>query len=238
MARLSAICLATAAIFGVAATGALAEDGLYIAGSISYFQLGDADIEGIDTDFGRQPGGYIAADPGYGGNLALGYGFGGNWRAEVELNYRRADFKRATAGALTDAESDGSYRQTALFANLYYDFPTVEQGTFSGFTPYAGAGLGWAHLKWDKVNTFNPVERVYHDSSDNSAAVQVMLGFAYQVPNSELLSITAELRHTRLLGDLTFNGRVLESRFGSFPISTDVKDKGRTEINIGLRRRF
>ena len=105
-------------------------------------------------------------------------------------------------------------------------------------SPYVGAGLGWAHIKWSDSHTFNAVERVGHDSSDNTTAAQIMLGFSYAIPEAEGLQITAELRHTRLLGDLTFKGRVLESRFGSFPISTDVSDKGRTEINIGLRRSF
>lgn len=237
MARLTILALAAATTLGVVAT-ASAETGPYFAASLSYAHIDDADIDGIDTSFGRQPGGYIAADPGYGVNMGLGYGFDNNWRAELELNYRRANYKRATAGALTDADSDGSFRQTAVFANLYYDFQQVESGIFAGITPYVGGGVGWAHIKWDKVQTFNAVERVGHDSSDNAAAAQVMLGFSYDVPGAEGLSITTELRHTRLLGDLTFKGRVLESRFGSFPIQTDVKDKGRTEINIGLRRQF
>lgn len=237
MIRLTILALAAATTLGVVAS-ASAETGPYFAASLSYAHLDDADIDGIDTSFGRQPGGYIAADPGYGINLGLGYGFDNNWRGELELNYRRASFKRATAGALKDAASDGSFRQTAVFANLYYDFQKVESGIFAGITPYVGGGLGWAHIKWDKVQTYNAVERVGHDSSDNAAAAQLMLGFAYAVPGGERLSITTELRHTRLLGDLTFKGRVLESRLGSFPIETDVKDKGRTEINIGLRRQF
>lgn len=65
-----------------------------------------------------------------------------------------------------------------------------------------------------------------------------MVGFSYDLPGAEGFALTTELRHTRMLGDLTFKGRVLESRFGSFPIKTDVTDKGRTEINIGLRRQF
>lgn len=237
MARVTILALAAATTFGVVAT-ASAESGPYIAASLSYVHVEDADIDGIDTDFGRQPGGYIAADPGYGMNVGLGYGFDNNLRVELELNYRRANYKRATAGALTDADSDGSFRQTAIFANLYYDFQQIESGVFKGITPYVGAGLGWAHFKWSDVETYNAVERVGHDSSDNSAAAQLMVGFAYELPEAEGLSITTELRHTRLLGDLTFKGRVLESRFGSFPIRTDVSDKGRTEINIGLRRRF
>ena len=234
---LTAVTAFAAALWGAAGT-ATAETGPYVAVALSYAHIEDADIDGIDTDFGRQPGGYISTDDGYGVNLALGYDFASNWRAEVELNYRRADFKRATAGALTDATTDGSYRQSALFANLYYDFDTLQSGAFAGITPYVGAGLGWAHIKWSDSHTFNAVERVGHDSSDNTTAAQIMLGFSYAIPEAEGLQITAELRHTRLLGDRTFKGRVLESRFGSFPISTDVSDKGRTEINIGLRRSF
>lgn len=234
LAALSAAAVVLAAAVGTAS----AETGPYVAVSLSYAHIEDADIDGIDADFGRQPGGYISTDDGYGVNLAVGYDFASNWRAEVELNYRRADFKRATAGALTDASTDGSYRQTALFANLYYDFATLQSGAFTGITPYVGAGLGWAHIKWSDAHTYNAVERVGHDSSDNTTAAQIMLGFSYALPEVEGMQITAELRHTRLLGDLTFKGRVLESRFGSFPISTDVSDKGRTEINIGLRRSF
>lgn len=138
MAHVTILALAAATTFGVVAT-ASAESGAYFTASLSYGHMSKADINGIDTDFGRQPGGYIATKPEFGGNVGVGYGLGNNWRAELELSHRRANYKRATAGALIDAKSDGGLRQTAVFANLYYDLPKVESGLSRALRPMSAA---------------------------------------------------------------------------------------------------
>lgn len=213
-------------------------EGFYVAGGLAFTQQRDQDINGIGTAFGEQPGGYISTDTGGGVNLAAGWGFGNGFRAEVELSYRRASFDQATAGALVDATTDGSLRQAGLFLNGYYDFNSVSAGAMTGLTPYLGAGIGRVRVNWKDADSYNAVELVRHDSSDSSTAVQLMAGFSYPVANSGKTALTAELRHTRLLDDLSFDGRVLESRFGSFPIESHVTDKGRTEIVVGLRQQF
>lgn len=233
--------LVAAAALALSWSAASAEpvQGLYVSGGLALGQQRDQDINGIGTPFGEQPGGYISSDLGYGGNLAAGWGFGNGFRAELELSHRRASFDKATAGALRDATTNGQLRQTGIFVNGYYDFDSVGQGSLTGLAPYLGAGIGRMRVSWTDADSFNPVELVRHDDSDTVTAAQVMAGFSYPLASgSGSTALTAELRHTRMLDDLSFNGRVLQSRFGSFPIKTDVTDRGRTEIVLGLRHQF
>lgn len=237
--RASTAILALAALCCLTAP-ALADPlkGFYVSGGLAITQQADLDINGIDTAFGEQPGGYLSSDVGGGVNLAAGRAFGNGFRAELELSYRRASLDQATAGALVDATTDGTLQQTGFFLNGYYDFRAVEDGTFDGLTPYLGAGIGRVRVSWDDADSYNAVELVRHDSSDTATGAQLMVGVAYPVAHGGRTALTAELRHVRLLDDLSFNGRVVESRFGSFPIKTDVTDRGRTEIIVGLRHQF
>lgn len=236
--RLAAVNAAAAAVGLALPAAAEPVQGFYMSGALTVSQQRDQDINGIDTAFGRQPGGYIASDAGGGLNAAAGWGFGNGFRAELELSYRKASFKRATAGALKDAKADGDLKQTGFFVNGYYDFSAAQGGAMAGLTPYLGAGLGRVKVGWDDSHTWNDNERVRHDSSDTATAAQIMAGLSWPLAAAAGNTLTVELRHTRLLDDLSFDGRVLESRFGSFPIESDVTDKGRTEISVGLRHQF
>ena len=221
---------------GLTGTPAAADpvDGFYLSGSAALADIRDQTIDSVDTRFGPQPGGYLSTDKGYGGGIAAGFGFGNGLRTELEFSYRRASFDQATAGALTDATTDGHFSQKSLFANAYFDFTIAE----SPITPYVGAGLGISSVSWNDAISYNATERVGHDSSDTAAAAQFMIGASYAIPADQRWTISTELRHTRILSDLKFDGRVLQSRFGSFPITTNVSDTYRNEVVLTLRRAF
>ncbi len=228
--------MAAAVVAG--ATSASAESGPYAAFHLGISNLGDQSIDDIDTDFGPQPGGYIDSNTGEAFGFALGWNWDNGFRTEVELNRRRNEFTRATAGALSDANTNGHGVYDSVFVNVYYDFPQPQDCTSCLLKPYIGAGVGKTWTKWDDVVTFNDGESVGHDSSDSATSAQVMLGAAYDLPQVDGLMFTAELRYTKLLSDLSYDGDVLESPIGAFPITTNVSDTERTEILIGLRYNF
>lgn len=227
-----------AALIFSAASPAVAEGGLYTSVHLGFSQLGKQTIDSIDTGFGPQPGGYIDSDNGIGYGAAVGWDWDNGFRTEIEVNRHRNEFTQATAGALIDAETTGDGINTSVFVNVYYDLPRGQGCGECRLTPYIGAGIGKTWSRWDDVQSFNAGERVGHDSKDSATSAQVMLGVSYDLPRVEGLALTAELRYTKMLSDLHYNGAVLESRFGSFPIKTNVTSSDRTDIQFGLRYSF
>lgn len=83
--------------------------------------------------------------------LGVGYRFTDMLRGDVSLRYGQADLgSRAFAvpgcGSLCLAGEAADLHSLDLLASAYLDL-----GTFAGFTPYLGAGLGAVHLDYDDV---------------------------------------------------------------------------------------
>lgn len=86
----------------------------------------------------------------------VGYQINSYLRSDVTLDYlSQADFRGSTRGSgaafgacvgpctSSDRTSLNAY---SLLANAYVDL-----GTYGGFTPYVGAGIGGTYVKWDKL---------------------------------------------------------------------------------------
>ena len=106
------------------------------------------------------------------GGFRLAYGMifpagDNNVRAEIEYGYNGKV-------KVSDEDSKSETKSQALMLNGYYDFNT---GT--AFTPYVGAGLGYARLK----NTLSNDEASYSKSKGNFAW-QVGAGVSYAVNNN------------------------------------------------------
>lgn len=138
-------------------------------------------------------GPYLRADVGYGitmnpdgantagaftnedvGNLGVfgggvGYRFNENLRADLTFSYRPdADVDATTSGGTNIAsEVDGM----TIMINAYADL-----GEFSGFTPYVGAGIGYARLE-----TADQTGTVVNGGVSSNFAWAVMLGTAIDV---------------------------------------------------------
>lgn len=86
----------------------------------------------------------------------VGYQMNSYLRSDVTFDYlTKSDFRGsthgsgATFGACISActSSDiSSMRAYSLMANAYVDL-----GTYGGFTPYVGAGIGGSYVKWNKL---------------------------------------------------------------------------------------
>lgn len=137
-----------------------------------------------------------------------------NVRAEIEYGYNGKV-------KLSEHFDNGNYvdsqtKSQAVMLNGYFDFNT---GT--AFTPYVGAGLGYARLK----NTLSNDEASYSKSKGNFAW-QVGAGVSYAVNNNVDIDLAYRFMD---YGKVTHN-------FGDLG-STKVKQRG-NEFSLGVRYNF
>lgn len=88
--------------------------------------------------------------------VGVGYQINSYLRSDLTFDYLgKADFKGTTRGGGADfgacvgpctSTDRTSLRAYSLMANAYVDL-----GTYAGFTPYVGAGIGGSYVKWDKL---------------------------------------------------------------------------------------
>jgi opacity protein-like surface antigen len=139
-----------------------AAGGWYIRGDIGYVMNGDVSSEYVT--YGTVGGSDILTGKlgkGFSGGVGVGYQVTDYLRGELSADYfSKSKFNGSTTGnpcsingvlitaidgcASTDTDS---YSALSVMANTYVDL-----GTFSGVTPYVGAGLGVTHIKWAGLN--------------------------------------------------------------------------------------
>ena len=88
---------------------------------------------------------------------AIGRRFGKSFRGELEGSFRTNTLDSVSLGGLT-ADASGHLYTYAGMANLYYDLHQVQ---IFGFTPYAGAGLGFAIVDGSKDLEIDETEFAY-----------------------------------------------------------------------------
>ena len=174
----------------------------YISGNLGAVILNDSDLDdGVDT-------GEFSYDTGFGFVAALGTSLQDDIRVEAELGYRKNDLDEIKVDGLGSGDIDGDVTTVSLMGNAYYDFSTE-----SSFSPYIGAGLGYANIEGDLDD--------FGDEDDNVFAYQLILGGSF--PSSETLSVDLQYRYFAT-EDPEFDG--LDSEYSSH------------NILIGLRNSF
>lgn len=146
--------------FGVSVAGAES----YISGSMGLASVSDANI-----DTGSNSG-EIEFDSGFTATGAYGQTLGDAGRIEVELGYRTNDIDKVNGLGITDI--DGDIATVSLMGNAFYGLSNN-----SRFTPFVGAGLGFANIEAD-------IER--GDEEDDTV-------FAYQVAAGASMAVTETL---------------------------------------------
>lgn len=98
-------------------------------------------------------------------------------RIEVEFAYRKADVETISGGGLTQ-EVDGDVTYYAIFNNWYHDMDYLSFRYGNRWTPYLGAGYGYASVQANGIAAdslfFNTV-----DDSDEVYIYQGMAGLEY-----------------------------------------------------------
>jgi len=176
--------------------------GTYVSGSFGAVKANDSDLDdGIDT-------GEFTFDTGYGFLGAVGSSLQDVGRVEVELGYRDNDFDKLKVDGLGSASIDGNFSSLSLMGNFYYDFSMG-----GSFSPYIGAGLGFANVEAD-LDGF--------DSEDDTVfAYQLIVGGS--IAASETLSVDLQYRYFAT-DDPEFNG--LDAEYSTH------------NLMIGLRQSF
>lgn len=163
----------------------------------------------------------------------LGYKFTDNIRADVTLGYR--GWYKASASTNVGASTVSGNADTKSFdgfANVYYDI-----GHFGRFTPYIGAGAGFANNRLDTASVLvNGVTVAsINSNSRTDFAWQAGVGTAYQITDAVALDVGyryVDLGKISTGDTLTINGG------GSFSGATVEKNLNANEIQVGLRIAF
>jgi OmpA-OmpF porin, OOP family len=151
-------------------------------------------------------------DAGWAALASVGYGFGGNWRAELEAGYRSNE---------TDQGLAADVSEWSAMVNVLYDFHLTPQATLS---LGAGAGADFAQLK---------VDAFAYDADDWNLAYQGLAGIAYAL--SDNLDLTLTYRYLRI-SEPEFDGRTIFPGPGTIAFAFD--DVVKHTATIGLRYAF
>ena len=157
----------------------------------------------------------------------VGYKINKYLRTDLTIDWwAKTDFTGSTAGVCggvpcvsTDTSTMSAW---LLLANAYVDL-----GTWGGFTPYVGAGIGGAYVKWgDLSNTVGGVTTVHGGSANWRFAYALMAGTSYCI-------------NDRLDADLGYRYSRIEdgAMFGYAPVAGPAADGGFNthEVRAGLR---
>ncbi len=202
--------------------------GWYLRGDIDYhwsqFQGGDY------ITYGPPPGTNSFTTGSLDGAMSLGAGVGyqiNDWlRTDFTGDYWfKARFTGSTAGTCGGAPCS-SVDTTKMSALLLLANAYVDLGTYYSITPYIGAGIGGAYLKWDDLNNNISGSVTVHDGTkDWRFAWALMAGASYCLTDN--LDLDVGYRYTRIQG-----GRMFE--FNGAGPGFD-HDFGTHEVRAGLR---
>jgi opacity protein-like surface antigen len=204
--------------------------GWYIRGDVDWHKSSFREAEYIT--YGPPPGtNTLRGEVDGAFSLGAGIGYQINNHLRVDLtadHWFKSDFKGSTSGFCGPAPcttSDTSSVSTwLLLANAY-----AELGTWHGFTPYVGAGIGGAHVKWDTL-TNTPPGAEHPGSKSWRFAYAVMAGASYCLTNR--LKLDAGYRFSHIEG-----GRMFE-QVGLEPGPGFDKGFNTHEVRAGLRYQF
>ncbi|MEA3486235.1 MAG: outer membrane protein [Thermodesulfobacteriota bacterium] len=191
-------------LFVLMCSPAFAAGNFYVTPQVGVTFLNDADISDNGVAFGT-----VGFDAGYGAGISGGYDFG-VIRLEGEAGYRKNDLDTISIPGEGEFPIPGETTALSLLLNCFVDFET---GT--GFTPYAGAGIGVAKVEFEASD-----EDISED--DTVFAYQFVAGVGYAVAENVTLDVSYRYFAT---ADPTFDdgGDEIEMEYGSHNIFMGVR---------------
>ncbi|MDS1136942.1 outer membrane protein [Nitratireductor indicus] len=182
--------------------------------------------------------------------VGFGYSFTDWLRADVAVDRFSGSFSGTTSSASpcptapagTTCRSEDSSEFTAYSAmiNGYVDL-----GTFVGFTPYVGAGVGYTYVKWDDLNNSSycvgatcpsPAlvgTTAHGGASDWRFTYALMAGVAYDVTDN--MKIDVGYRYRSIAGGDMFNWDAATATAGATGIQANDPGFNSHEVRVGLR---
>jgi len=170
-------------------------------------------------------------EPSFTGGAGVGYIWSPNWRTDVTVDVHSIMHAEQSGSAVIDgnnvyAQDKTKMMSTILLLNAYYDFRT---GT--PWTPYIGAGLGFAVNQLTQsftVNTNGSEDSVSQRSTDAAFAAAAMVGVSYDV--SSYFAIDLNYRFLHIGGSEVTLDNI------DRPVSTvEIGDINEHQIRAGFR---
>lgn len=165
----------------------------------------------------------------------VGYQISNHFRTDLTADYW---FKTKMRGHTTDtfnglvSTDTSSFNAFVLLANAYADL-----GTWNGFTPYVGAGIGGAHVNWGALTNDIPgtPPNIHEGAKGWRFAWALSAGASYCL--TEKLALDGGYRFTRVEGGKMFGERDAN---GTFLAGGPGYDRGMNvhEVRAGLRYSF
>lgn len=164
-------------------------------------------------------------------SLGLGVGYKANKYLRFDLTgdyWFKSKFRGQTSGfcgaAPCTSVDTSSMSALLLLANAYADL-----GTYHGITPYVGAGIGGAHIRWDDLTNDNGAITIHKGAKNWRFAYALMAGASYCL--TDQLKLDAGYRFSHING-----GKMFEYNNGGGP----GYDRGFNthEVRAGLRYQF
>ncbi|HMM64989.1 MAG: outer membrane protein [Mesorhizobium sp.] len=207
--------------------------GWYIRGDVDYHW---SKWRGADyITYGPPPGSNSFSSGKLRGAFSLGGGVGyqvtRHFRTDVTGDYWfKTKFEGGTTGTCGSGEfctsrDSSHFSALLLLANAYADL-----GTWHGVTPYVGAGIGGAHVKWDSlINDDDDGSFEHRGAKGWRFAYALMAGASYCLTDRAKLDLGYRFSHIE-------GGRMFEYSTGAGP----GFDKGLNthEVRAGLRYQF
>ena len=201
----------------------------YLRGDIGYAVYGNGDVYWMDPVNGHREFVNIDIKDGFFFGAGAGIYFDQHFRADVTVDYRHnIDFKGRVACISPCTGAPYSNEKTkfsawTLMLNGYYDF-----GTFGGFTPYVGAGMGIAHLRAEEYSTDSGYD--FDDGSKTNFAWNLMAGGSFQVADN--IKLDGNYRFLSL-GDVQTSSHYTNGSSATNPVK--YEDLYAHEFRVGLR---
>ncbi|MBN7761201.1 MULTISPECIES: outer membrane protein [Nitratireductor] len=182
--------------------------------------------------------------------LGFGYSFTDWFRADATLDRFTAGFNGTTSSAVpcpgapagTTCRSEDGSEVTGYSAllNAYVDL-----GTYVGFTPYVGAGIGYTYMRWDELansaycvgggcggTSFAGTSR-HSGESDWRFTYALMAGMSYDFSNNMKVDLGYRYRHVD--GGNMFAWDAATAAAGATGVQGHDSDLATHEIRVGLR---
>ncbi|GLK56952.1 opacity protein-like surface antigen [Methylopila capsulata] len=208
----------------------------YLRGDVGYKFYRDPSAS-YDNPFFKRAGLSKYKDEDLDDAFIIGGGAGYKWnnwvRTDVTVDYEtKADFKGrlgcpSCAGSSSSSIEKSKISALTFLANAYFDL-----GTWEGFTPYVGAGIGASRIHMSGFRSKNPGDTGYADGpgsgSDWNFAWALMAGVGYQV--SDNVVIDANYRYVNL-GDVKSKSYTAAGESGR----VKVKNLQANEVRLGVR---
>ncbi|MER8481928.1 outer membrane protein [Mesorhizobium sp. M1322] len=176
--------------------------GWYIRGDIDYhwskFRGGDYITYSAAPP--QNPGSFDSGklEGAFSAGAGVGYQINQHFRTDLTLDWMsKSDFRGSTSGFCginqtpCTSTDTSSYSALLLLANAYVDI-----GTWHGITPYVGAGIGGAWVKWDTLhNSDIDGDFEHHGGKDWRFAYAAMAGASYCLTDRVKLDLGYRFSH-------------------------------------------